>query len=118
MSLIDNHGANTRVAVILRKMGKDARERPVPVEVGRVTCFGRLEPSTSQDVERYAGTGTAVAESMRFTTSVFPGDDLSQVVTEDGTVWEVMGEVSRHRASRRTSRDRVMLTATSQVRAL
>lgn len=116
MSLIDNHGANTRVAVILRRMAKDERGRMVPEEVGRITSFGRVSPSTDQDVERYAGTGVAVSELVRYTTSSFPGDDLSQVLTEDGRLWDVVGTVTRYKSSRRTARDVVMLSAASQVR--
>lgn len=116
MSLIRANGANTRVTVVLRTMGKNARNQPELVEIGRVPCAGRLATSTDQDVERYGGTGTAVMDLRRFITASFPGDDTSQVITEDGRVWEVQGAVDRHRGSRATSRDVVILGAKTQTR--
>lgn len=116
MSLIRRNGANVRVTVVLRSMGKNARGQSVPVEKGRVVCVGRLSPSTEADVERYASSGSAVAEYTRFTTAAFPGDDLSQVVTGDGRVWEVVGAPRRYSPSRATTRDIVMLSAKTQKR--
>lgn len=116
MSLIKTNGANQRVTVVLRTMGKNARNQPEPVEVGRVPCVGRVSQSTDQDVERYAGSGAAVMDLIRFITTSFPGDDISQVITEDGRVWEVQGAVDRHRSSRMTRRDVVILGAKYQTR--
>lgn len=116
MSLIKNNGANQRVTVVLRTMGRNSRNQPEPVEVGRVPCAGRVSQSTDQDIERYAGSGSAVMDLCRFITTEFPGDDISQVITEDGRIWEVQGTVDRHRSSRMTRRDVVILGAKAQVR--
>lgn len=114
MSLIRHTKATDTVTVILRAPGKDTRNSRVPVEVGRALCSGRLQPTTATDVERYMGTGTAVAEMTRFITAEFPGDGLSQVITPDGVVHDVVGRPQRHRPSPRTSRDIVILSATKQ----
>lgn len=111
MGLLDSSGHNHTVTVVLRTMGKDSRGARVPVEVGRVLQTGQLQHSTQADVERYAQTGTAVQDMQRFICREFPGDDISQVVTSDGRVWDVVGSVQRHRNSRRTSRDVVLLSA-------
>lgn len=116
MSLIRTNGANERVTVVLRTMGKNQRGQPEPVEVGRVPCAGRFALSTDQDVERYGGSGSAVMDLRRFITAQFPGDDLSQVITGDGRVWEVEGAVDRHRPSPMTRRDIVILSAKTQIR--
>lgn len=116
MSLIRNHGAKVRVTVVLRAQGRNSRGQPEPVEVGRVPCAGQWSPSTEADVERYMESGSAVSEFRRFTTREFPGDDLSQVITPDGRVWEVVGTPRRYRSSRNTARDIVMLSAKSQSR--
>lgn len=116
MSLIRTNGANVRVTVVLRSMRKNARGQLVPVETGRVECAGRLSPATEADVERYASSGPAVEERTRFTTCSFPGDALSQVVTGDGRVWEVVGAPRRYAPSRATTRDIVMLSAKTQKR--
>lgn len=116
MSLLSPQGYTDTVTVILRTTGVDRRGAQVPVELGRVLCSGRLEPSTQGDVERYAGTGVAVQDVKRFITRSFPGDDLAQVVTGDGTTYDVLGAPRRHRSSRRTTRDIVLLSATAQVR--
>lgn len=114
MSLIRHNMATDTVTVILRAPGKDSRNSRVPVEVGRVLCSGRLQPTTAVDVERYMNTGTAVAEMTRFITAEFPGDDLSQVITPDGVTHDVVGRPQRRRGSRRTSHDIVILSATAQ----
>lgn len=116
MSLIRTNGANRRVTVILRTMGEDQRRQPVPVEVARVPCAGRWVAATDGDVERYGESGGAVMDLARFITGSFPGDDLSQVLTEDGRVWEVQGGVTRHNPSRMTRRDTVVLSAKAQTR--
>lgn len=114
MSLISNHGANVSVTVILNESVRDGRGAVTTNEIGRVVSRGRLNPSTSSDMERVANTGIAASELQRFITAEFPGDDLSQVLLSDGSVWDVVGVVQRYRSSRRTSRDIVLLTATSQ----
>lgn len=111
MGLLDSTGHNATVTVVLRTMGKDSRGARVPVEIGRVLQTGQLQHSTQADVERYAQTGVAVQDMKRFICREFPGDDISQVITDDGRVWDVSGSVQRHRNSRRTSRDIVMLSA-------
>ena len=116
MSLIRTNGSNVRVTVVIRTMGRNPRNQPEAVEVGRVPCSGRIAPSTDMDVERYAGSGEAVMELVRFITPAFPGDDMSQVITPDGRVWEVQGVVDRIRSSRATSRDIVVLSAKAQTR--
>lgn len=115
MSLLSSQGANTRLTVILRRMTVDAGRRQVPEEYGRVVVVGRMQPLSSSDIERLAGTGEAVAETMRFSTAAFPGDHLSLV--DDGTqTWRVVGAPRRRRGSRRTARDVVYLTAEHQPR--
>lgn len=115
MSLLASQGANARVTVILRRMTVDAGRRQVPEEYGRVLAVGRMQPLSSSDIERLAGTGEAVAETMRFSTAVFPGDHLSLV--DDGSqTWRVVGTPRRRRGSRRTARDVVYLNAEHQPR--
>lgn len=116
MSLISAAGSTDTVTVILRTMGTDSRNARVPVEVGRVLCTGRVQPTTATDVERYMNTGTSVVDMSRFITPEFPGDDLSQVITADGVVHDVVGRVQRRRSSRMTSHDVVILSATVQKR--
>lgn len=111
VGLLDSTGHNDTVTVVLRTMGKDSRGARVPVEVGRVLHTGMIQHSTQADVERYAQTGAAVLDMKRFICRDFPGDDISQVITNDGRVWDIAGSVQRHRNSRCTSRDIVMLSA-------
>lgn len=117
MSLIDSRGATDTVTVIVRAMGKDSRNARVPVEVGRVLCRGRLQPATQADVERLQGSGTSVLELWRFSCAQFPGDDISQVEA-DGRLFDVVATPARHRSSRNTRRDVVLLSAANQQRRL
>lgn len=116
MSLLSPHVHNDTVTVVLRTMGLDSRNSRVPVEVGQVLATGQFQPATQEDVERYAGTGTSVLDMARFITPEFPGDDISQVITADGRVWDVVGAPARYRSSRRTSRDIVRLSAATPER--
>ncbi len=113
VSLLYNQPPHT-VTVVLRREVKDRRGKMVPEEVGRVLCRGFLQESSSSDVERYAGTGVAVADLRRFITMEgFPGDANSLVVA-DGVIYEVVGAPKRHRNSRATAHDAVTLSAQSQ----
>lgn len=105
-----------RVTVVLFRSRIDPRGKMSREEVGRVLVDGRLQPSTQEDVERYAGSGKAVHDAMRFICKRFPGDDQSQVLDEQGILYEVIGRPKRHRSSRMTSRDVVLLAAKSQPR--
>lgn len=116
MSLLSPHVHHDTVTVVLRTMGLDSRNSRVPVEIGQVLATGQLQPATQEDVERYGGTGTSVLDMARFITPEFPGDDISQVITADGRVWDVVGAPTRYRSSRRTSRDVVRLSAPTQKR--
>ncbi|RAV34253.1 hypothetical protein [Corynebacterium heidelbergense] len=110
MGLRSNTSATDRVVVVLREMRPGKRGVDVPTEIGRVSCLGRMQESTSTDVQAYAAAGeTGVLNLKRFYTRVFPGDDLSQVIDADGVLWNVVGEPKRHRGSRGTARDVVAL---------
>lgn len=115
MSLISSQGATDRVVVVLRRLVVDGSRRQVPEEYGRVVVVGRLSPLSSSDIERLAGTGEAVAETMRFSTADFPGDHLS-LVDDGAQTWRVVGTPRRRRGSRRTARTVVYLTAEHQPR--
>lgn len=116
MSLINNQGANETVTVVLRAIVTNEHREREAVEVGRVLWSGRISPSTMEDVERYAGSGAAVLDLIRFTCQDFPGDDLSQVITSDGRVWDVVAAPQRYRSSPRVTRDIVRLSAQTQTR--
>lgn len=112
MSLIARRSSPDKVTVILRRMEETptSRGRKVPVETGRVECWGRLQESSTEDITAYAAAGEAgVLHTRRFYTRSFPGDYLSQVVDAAGRVYEVVGEPKQHRGSRRTARDVVVL---------
>ncbi|APT90500.1 hypothetical protein CSPHI_05005 [Corynebacterium sphenisci DSM 44792] len=115
MAMLASTGGTHTVTVVLREMRVDEARRQVPVEVDRVLCTCRIQPATSGDVERLGGTGTAVTEVYRLIAAEFPGDDLS-LVLDGPMVWEVIGTPRRHRASRMTARDVVLITAQHQPR--
>lgn len=115
MSLLTG-GSTHRVLVVLYRSVVNERGKTDKAEVGRVLVDGRLQPSTQADVERYGGAGMAVHDAMRFICKRFPGDDLSEVIGPDGVVYEVAARPKRHRSSRATSRDVVMLHAKMQPR--
>lgn len=98
------------VVVLLRENREGERGRPVPVVVGRVSVTGRMQESTTADIEALAAAGERqVLNLRRFICRSFPGDDLAQVIDGDGVLWNVVGEPLRHRGSRRTTRDSVTL---------
>lgn len=115
MSLLSTTGSTDTAVVILRTKGRNPRGETVYTEVGRVLISGRLQPSTSADVERLQGTGVAITEVVRFITdgSDFPGDHNS-LVEVDGKRYRLVGAPERRRASRTTSRVIVRLTAENQ----
>ena len=117
MSLLSARGGTHTVTVVLYTATTNDRGKVEKVEVGRVLVAGRLQPSTQADVERYAGAGAAVYDTMRFICKSFPGDDISEVVDANGTVYSVVARPRRHRSSRKTARDVVLLSARSQKRA-
>ena len=115
MSMLFNQAPHT-VTVVLRRQVKDRRGGLVPEESGRVLCRGFLQESSAADVERYAGTGVAVADMKRFITMEgFPGDSNALVIGSDGVEYEVVGAPKMSRNSRMTSFDAVMLSAKRQV---
>ncbi len=116
MSLLQGHGTTHTVTVVLYRAVVNERGKADKAEVGRVLATGRLQPSTQADVERYAGAGNAVYDTMRFICKQFPGDDLSEVISAEGTVYDVLARPKRHRSSRATARDVVLLSAKSQRR--
>lgn len=116
MSLLQGHGTTHTVTVVLYRAVVNERGKADKAEVGRVLATGRLQPSTQADVERYAGAGSAVYDTMRFICKQFPGDDLSEVISAEGTVYDVLARPKRHRSSRATARDVVLLSAKSQRR--
>lgn len=82
-----------------------------------MTVFGRLQESTVDDIQAYTGAiDHGVLHMKRFYCAVFPGDDLSQVLDEDGRLYDVVGEPKHHHGSRRTRRDSVMLRQVAVVR--
>lgn len=110
MSLLSWSHSTHKVTVILRENQMGERGRLIPVEKERVTVYGRLQQSTVDDVQTVAASGdTAVMNLQRFYCRSFPGDDLSQVIDEEGVLYNVVGEPKRHRGSRRTQRDVVQL---------
>ena len=109
-------GATHRVTVVLYRAVINERGKTDKEEVGRVLVAGRLQPSTQADVDRYGGAGVAVHDAMRFICKRFPGDDLSEVIDDNGVVYDVAARPKRHRSSRATSRDVVMLHAKMQRR--
>lgn len=107
------------VVVILREPREGERGRTVPVEVGRVVVQGRLQESTTDDIQTVAAAGVTdqrVLSMKSLICASFPGDDMSQVEDADGVVYDVVGEPKRHRGSRRTARDVVRLKSTAVVR--
>lgn len=92
------------VAVILRENREDDRGRLQPVEIGRVSLLCRIQPLSTADITAYAAAGERGVMTMKkLVCSDFPGDDLSQVLDADGTIYNVSGEPLRHNGSRRTS---------------
>ena len=104
-------GATDVVTVILNRATVDSRGRASTEEVGRVLATGRLQPIGQSDIDRYAGSGVAVQDTVRFSTSNFPGDDISEVIDRHGVTYAVVGAPRRERSSRRTQRDVVLLRA-------
>lgn len=99
-----------RVVVLLRENREGQRGRVEPVVVSRVAVEGRLQESSSSDIQAYATAGeSGVLNIKRFYCRGFPGDDLAQVLDADGVLYNVVGEPKRHRGSRRTARDVVYL---------
>ena len=115
MSLLSTTGSTDTAVVILRTKETTPRGETVYREVGRVLINGRLQPSTSADVERLQGTGVALTEVVRYITdgSDFPGDHNS-LVEVNGKTYTLQGAPERRRASRMTSRVIVRLIARSQ----
>lgn len=110
MSLRSKVGATDRVVVLLRENREGERGRLEPVVVGRIAVEGRLQESSSADIEAYATAGeSGVLNMKRLYCRSFPGDDLSQILDADGVLYNVVGEPKRHRGSRRTARDVVYL---------
>lgn len=119
MSLLDVNGATDAVVVILREHREGPRGRMEPVEVGRVRCVGRMQQSTVEDITAFAAAGEQqVLNLQRFYCRHFPGDDLSQVIGENGVLYTVVGEPKRHHGSRRTQRDVVTLRQTGVERGV
>lgn len=114
MSLRGKSRATDVVTVVLRENRMGERGRLVATEVGQVSCFGRIQQSTTDDISAYAAAGeTGVLNLKRFYCRSFPGDDLAQVIDEEGVLYDVVGEPKRHRGSSRTARDVVTLRQTS-----
>lgn len=115
MSLLSTTGSTDTAVVILRTGERNPRGEVIYRETGRVLMSGRLQPSTSADVERLQGTGVAVTEVVRFITdgSDFPGDHNS-LVEVDGKRYRLVGTPERRKASRMTSRCILRLTAENQ----
>lgn len=110
MSLINRNGSTHQLVVILREKKPGERGVLVPTETGRVRCDGRLQESTSDDIQTAAAAGENGVLSMKtLICRRFPGDDLSQVIDGDGVLYNVVGEPKRHRGSRATARDVVSL---------
>lgn len=110
MSLFSSRSTDT-VTVILYQSVVDSRGKDSKQEIGRVLAYGRLQPASQSDIDRYADSGKAVQEMMRFSTAKFPGDDISEVIDQYGTTYAVVGTPRRPRSSRSTRRDVVMLQA-------
>lgn len=118
MSLF-GHGANNQVQVVLREMRKGTTGHLSPVEVGRVLVWGRLQQSSTDDISAVSASGDqAVLNLKRFYCRDFPGDDLSLVVDGEGVTYQVVGEPKRHRGSRGTARDSVLLRQQSVKRGI
>ena len=114
MSLRGKSRATDVVTVVLRENRMGERGRMIPTEMGSVSCFGRMQQSTTDDITSYAAAGeTGVLNLKRFYCRSFPGDDLAQVIDEEGVLYDVVGEPKRHRGSSRTARDVVTLRQTS-----
>ncbi|MGP9760143.1 hypothetical protein [Corynebacterium sp. AOP12-C2-36] len=110
MSLHSRRNGPDRVVVILREAQEGARGVTEYTEVGRVKRQGRLQESSTDDIQNAAAAGEkAVLHMKTFRCASFPGDDLSQVLDASGTLYNVVGEPKRHRGSRRTARDVVTL---------
>lgn len=110
MSLHSRRNGPDRVVVILREAHEGARGVKETIEVARVPVQGRLQESSTDDIQNAAAAGEeAVLHMKTFRCSSFPGDDLSQVLDASGTLYNVVGEPKRPRGSRRTARDVVTL---------
>lgn len=115
MSLIINQSHPVHAVVEIRRPERDAAGALTYETVSRVVCSGTLHESTQNDIDRYGGTGRAIADMKRFVTRSFPGDDNS-LVEIDGVVYDVSATPRRYRNSPMTSRDVVMLSAQTQER--
>lgn len=110
MSLHDRNHGTDEVIVILREEVEGSRGAKEKVEVGKVRLSCRVQESTTDDIQNAAAAGEeGVLHMKTLRCARFPGDDLSQVVDEHGTLFNVVGEPKRHRGSRRTQRDVVTL---------
>lgn len=110
MALFSAHQATDRVTVILRERVEGEKGRSVEREVSRCTVFGRMQESNSEDLQVFAAAGEqGIKVLRRFYCAAFPGDELSQVKDSHGDLWSVVGSPKRHRGSRRTRRDSVLL---------
>lgn len=119
MSLRGKSRATDVVTVVLRENRMGERGRMIPAEVGRVSCFGRMQQSTTGDITAYAAAGeSSVLNLKRFYCRSFPGDDIAQVIDGEGVLYDVVGEPKRHRGSSRTARDVVTLRQTSVKRGV
>lgn len=110
MALFHVHQATDRVAVIKRERVEGKNGRRVFREVGRETIFGRIQEASTEDLQAFAAAGEqGVKHLRRFYCAGFPGDNLSLVKDSGGVLWDVVGDPKRHRGSRRTRRDEVVL---------
>lgn len=113
-----------KVTLILRHNEEGATGRFEPVEDTRITAFGRMNESSTtdiQDVTAAGEVGVSVLTMKRLTlTGRYIGiaDDLTQVIDAAGVKYSVVGEPKRHRGFRATQRDVLLLRATAAGRGV
>ena len=102
MSLRHKTHATDKVTVILRENQIGRHGRLVPVETGRVECWGRIQVLTMKN----------------FLCRAFPGDSLSQVLDSNGMLYNIVGEPERFTSSRLTARTVVRLKQATQTKGV
>ena len=119
MSLRHKTHATDKVTVIRRENQIGRHGRLVPVETGRVECWGRIQPSTTDEILGVATAGeTQVLTMKNFLCRTFPGDSLSQVLDSNGMLYNIVGEPERFTSSRLTARTVVRLKQATQTKGV
>lgn len=113
-----------KVTLILRHNEEGETGRIEPVEDTRITAFGRMNESSTtdiQDITAVGEVGVSVLTTKRLTLAgkyIGIADDLTQVIDAAGVKYNVIGEPKRHRGFRAIQRDVLLLRATAAGRGV